>query len=142
MSDPPDSNSPPLETIVIENRLVEAKKPTEHILDLVKRRGYSDDARFAIRLALEEAMTNAIKHGNCGDPNKKVTVRFYVGPDQTIICVADEGPGFEPCDVPDCTASEHISKPNGRGIMLMKAYLDEISYSEQGNEVRLVKRNN
>ena len=142
MSHEPDPTPSQFETIVIQSSLTEAKKPAHRVQELVNRHGYSNDASFAIRLSLEEAMTNAIKHGNGGDASKRVTIRFYVGPDQTIICVADEGPGFEHCDVPDCTHPDRVSRPDGRGIMLMKSYLDDISYSERGNEVRLVKKNN
>ena len=61
--------------------------------------------------------------------------------DAPIVIVADEGPGFCPAHVPDCTAENRIARPDGRGIMLMNAYLDEVSYSKSGNAVRMVKRN-
>lgn len=141
MSDAAKAKNPPYMTFVIQNTLSAAKEPERAILELAKRQGYSSDSCFAIRLALEEALTNAIKHGNGGNPDKKVTIRYSIGPEEAIIYVADEGAGFEPCQVPDCTAPERISLPDGRGIMLMKAYLDEVTYSKRGSEVRLLKRN-
>jgi serine/threonine-protein kinase RsbW len=141
MSDESKRN-PPYAVMVIENTLQAAKEPERKILDLVKKYGYRSDACFAIRLALEEALTNAIKHGNGGDPNKRLTIRYSIGPEEAVIYVADEGAGFKPCEVPDCTAPDRISLPDGRGIMLMKAYLDEVTYSKRGNEIKLLKKNN
>jgi len=137
-----EADCPPLECLVIENTLVAAKEPERLILEAVEKHGFSNDATFAIRLGLEEALTNAIKHGNAGDPSKKITVKYYVGPDQFIVCIEDEGPGFRPARVPDCTDDARIGLPDGRGIMLMEAYLDDIRYSERGNKIRLIKKNN
>ncbi|UCG33168.1 MAG: ATP-binding protein [Phycisphaerales bacterium] len=141
MTDSDRPENPPETTMVIQNKLAAAREPEQAILEQARRHGYSNDACFAIRLALEEALTNAIKHGNGGDPSKRVTIRYSIGPEEAVICVADEGTGFEPCKVPDCTTPERISLPDGRGIMLMRAYLDEVTFSERGNEVRLLKRN-
>jgi len=140
MSDDSKRN-PPYVTVVIKNTLSAAKESERIILDLVEKRGYRSDASFAIRLALEEALTNAIKHGNKSDPNKYLTIRYSIGPQDAIIYVADEGAGFAPGEVPDCTAPDRISLPDGRGIMLMKAYLDEVAYSKRGSEIKLLKRN-
>ena len=89
--------------------------------------------------ALEEALSNAIRHGNRFDANKKITVSSCVGAEQTAITVADEGEGFDPGAVPDPTVDENLEKPCGRGIMLMRAYMDEVMYNKAGNEVRMVK---
>ena len=98
-------------------------------------------SRFAIKLALEEAITNAIRHGNRNDPTKHITVRYRVTPDEAVIWLSDEGRGFNPEVVPDPTLDENLNKPNGRGIMLMRAYMDEVSFGECGSQVRLVKVN-
>jgi len=127
--------------IIVPNDLSSAKRPEEAILGEVARHGYSESAVFAIKLALEEAMTNAVRHGNRCDPSKRVIVRYRVGPDCIEIEIADEGPGFEPERVPDPTLPENIDRPNGRGIMLMRAYLDLVEYLGRGNVVRLVKHN-
>lgn len=117
-----------------------AKQPEEEILRAVQEAGYDEEAAFAIKLALEEAMTNAVKHGNCNDCNKGITVRYNVTPETVVIIVRDEGCGFEPDSVPDPTAPERIILPNGRGIMLMRAYMDEVCYRDSGREVYLMKR--
>jgi len=127
--------------IEIPSTLADAKKPEVHILAEVERCGYDEDASFAIKLALEEAMTNAVRHGNCGDATKRIIVRYAVTPEMCVICVRDEGPGFRPKDIPDPTAPDRLSLPSGRGIMLMKAYMNDVEYRCDGREVRMVKRN-
>jgi serine/threonine-protein kinase RsbW len=127
--------------IIVPNDLAAAKVPEEAILADLVRFGYDQNAAFAVKLALEEAMTNAFRHGNKCDPNKHIKVRYVVTADLIEIEVHDEGPGFEPHAVPDPTQPEYIDRPHGRGIMLMKAYLDEVEYSNSGTSVRLVKRN-
>jgi len=116
-----------------------ARGLAEEVLGCAEAQGYGPEVCFAIRLALEEALSNAIRHGNRFDANKKITVSSCVGAEQTAITVADEGEGFDPGAVPDPTADENLEKPCGRGIMLMRAYMDEVIYNEAGNEVRLVK---
>ena len=130
-----------LEQIVIPSDLRAAKEPEQRILDELARQGYSEDARFAIKLALEEALTNAIKHGNRNDPRKHVTIRYRITPQRAIIAIRDEGRGFCPDNVPDPTADENLERPNGRGIMLMHAYMTRVRYNPAGNEVWLMREN-
>lgn len=129
-----------LKCVEVQSTLRDAKRPEEEILREVEGCGYSEDDRFAIKLALEEAMTNAVKHGNASDQSKKITVRYCVTPDQIVILVRDQGPGFNPGEIPDPTSPDRISLPNGRGIMLMRAYLTDVQFSECGREVCLIKR--
>lgn len=119
-----------------------AKEPEVEILKEVKRFGYCQEASFAIKLALEEAMTNAVKHGNSQDSSKSITVRYAVDAQRAIIIVRDEGGGFEPDTIPDPTKPDRLVLPSGRGIMLMRAYMDEVRYRDNGCEVYLMKRNN
>jgi len=124
----------------IRSRLEESPLPQEGILTQAEACGYSEDEIFAIKLALEEALTNAIKHGNRCDPGKCVTVRYAVTPEILVVLVRDEGEGFSPDKVPDPTSADRLNIPNGRGIMLLRAYMDELEYRDQGREVRFVKR--
>ena len=113
----------------------------DRILDDIHRYGYSSDSEFAIRIALEEAMVNAIKHGNGLDPGKKVHIESRVTPKRAEITIEDEGPGFDRAAVPDPTLEENLDKCSGRGILLMEAYMDEVKYSNGGRRVRMVKKN-
>lgn len=124
---------------VIPSNLCAAREIEEEILRQAEALGFSKECGFAIRLALEEAMVNAHKHGNKSDPNKKIFISYGVNAQRVIVRVRDEGPGFNPQCLPDCTAPDRISLPNGRGIMLMHAYLDQVCFNQCGNEVQLVK---
>lgn len=130
-----------LDELVIPNDLRSAKQPESHILALLVRHGYDPDTVFAIKLALEEAMTNAVKHGNRNDTSKCITVRYCVDPRRVVIMVRDEGCGFCPERVPDPTAEENLERPNGRGIMLMHSYMTRVCYNQAGNEVWMLKLN-
>lgn len=130
-----------MKEIVVKNDLASAKRPEELILSEIEKHGYCESAAFAIKLALEEAMTNAVRHGNRNDPQKNIYIQFKVTCECTEIVIRDEGEGFFVDTVPDPTRPENIDRPSGRGIMLMRAYLDEVVYSKSGNQVRLVKWN-
>jgi serine/threonine-protein kinase RsbW len=101
--------------------------------------GYPERERFAVRLALAEALVNGLRHGNRGDPSKRVRVSYRVGPDGVTAEVEDEGAGFDPAAVPDPTAPGSRERPCGRGLFLMRAYLTECRFSERGNRVTLRK---
>lgn len=131
----------PCKVIEIPSTLTDAKRPESLILKEIESSGYDEDSTFAIKLALEEAMTNAVRHGNCGDASKKVYVRYLVTPEHVVICVRDEGEGFCPDTIPDPTTPERLSLPCGRGIMLIKAYMNKVEYREDGREICMTKVN-
>lgn len=112
----------------------------ERIIELLERLNYPPRDVFGVRLALEEALVNAIKHGNRHDPDKQVHVHCRVDRESVQISIEDEGPGFIPGEVPDPTLEENLEKPSGRGIMLMRAFMSSIEYNETGNCVMLEKR--
>ena len=107
----------------------------------VEEAGFTPTSGFAIRLALDEALSNAVKHGNKLDPAKFVEVEYTVSDEGICIRIRDEGPGFEPATVPDPTLDENLERPHGRGIMLMRAYMTEVGYEDQGTCVMLIKTN-
>lgn len=125
--------------IVIASDLHAARDVEEQVLRIAESLGYSRECAFAIRLSLEEALVNAHRHGNRCDPHKKITISYEIDRQRAVIRIRDEGGGFDPCKVPDPTCPERICLPNGRGIMLMRSYLDEVAYNPPGNEVQLVK---
>lgn len=114
----------------------------ERIITLMEQHQYSMRDIFAMRLSLEEAITNAIRHGNGGDLKKSVSVVADVSDDKLRVVVEDEGDGFEPEDVPDPTAAEFINRPNGRGLMLMRAYLNFVEYSDGGTKLTMERVRN
>jgi serine/threonine-protein kinase RsbW len=111
------------------------------ILAEVERHGFNPNSIFATRLALEEALVNAIKHGNQLDPKKKVVVEAKVTKDKVEIEIEDEGPGFARTQIPDPTAEENLCKCSGRGILLIEAYMNSVSWSRGGRRVKMVRFN-
>lgn len=137
MVDP--NNEATFEVCKIASDLREACTPKDTILDRLTQWGFSAEATFAVKLALEEALTNAVKHGNRSDPAKRITVRFAVNSEKAVIIIRDEGGGFLPEKVPDCTSPDRLPVPNGRGIMLIRAYMNEVCYRDRGREVYMMK---
>jgi serine/threonine-protein kinase RsbW len=128
------------QTVEIPSTVDEIHRVQAVIQHELSRQGYDADTCFAVKLALEESLVNAVKHGNKFDPKCLVHVRFSINPRRISISVKDEGSGFDPTGVPDPTSDENLTKPNGRGIMLMRAYMDEVSYNRRGNEVTMIRR--
>jgi serine/threonine-protein kinase RsbW len=127
--------------LTIPSELVASRDVQKAILDEVARFHYDEGAVFAIKLALEEGMTNAIKHGNKYDPGKHVHVEYSITAQQVEIIIEDEGPGFDPVEVPDPTHEENLEKCSGRGILLIGAYMTKAEYSTGGRRLRMVKIN-
>jgi serine/threonine-protein kinase RsbW len=101
--------------------------------------GYREEDIFGVRLALEEALVNAIKHGHKYDPSKRVTVRYRIRPEHVLVDVEDQGPGFDPSGVPDPTAPENLERASGRGLLLMRCYTSWLRHNKRGNRVLLCK---
>jgi serine/threonine-protein kinase RsbW len=100
---------------------------------------YDERDIFSVKLALEEALVNAIKHGNQMDRTKKVRIYYCITPKRLEIDIADEGPGFDPQDVPDPMAAENLERPCGRGLLLMRHYMNEVVFHPPGNRITMVK---
>ncbi|WP_397571831.1 ATP-binding protein [Schlesneria sp. T3-172] len=125
--------------VVIQSDYESGQSIVERIMEVVSQTGFSTRDQFGIRLAVDEAVTNAIKHGNQLSPEKKVRIDFRKSDAGVRIEIEDEGDGFRPEDVPDCTADENLERPTGRGLMLMREFMTRIEYSEKGNRVVLEK---
>jgi serine/threonine-protein kinase RsbW len=124
---------------LIPSDLNEARMVQEAIENQLKHNQYEDKEIFGIKLALEEAIVNAIKHGNQMDNNKKVHVHFRVLPERFDIGITDEGPGYDPEDVPDPLADENLERPSGRGLFLMRHYMTEVTVHPPGNRLTMCK---
>jgi serine/threonine-protein kinase RsbW len=121
---------------------VEARKVQEEIERQLQTTLFTEKEIFSIKLALEEALVNAIKHGNQCDRTKKVRIAYRVDRERFDVEIRDEGPGFDPADVPDPTAIENLERPCGRGLMLMRYYMTEVNFSTGGNSVSMTKLRN
>ena len=112
----------------------------ERIVSRLESLEYSVRDVFGVRLALEEALVNAIKHGNGLDPDKTVRVNCLIEDDLLRVEIEDQGPGFSMGEVPDPTAEENLERPCGRGIMLIKSFMTNVEYNAKGNRVVLEKK--
>jgi len=124
---------------VIPSDLGQAHCVQDAIEIQLKECHFDDKEIFGIRLALEEAIVNAMKHGNQMDPAKKVHVRFRVLPERIDVGVTDEGPGYDPGDVPDPLADENLERPCGRGLFLIQHYMTEVMVHPPGNRLTMSK---
>jgi serine/threonine-protein kinase RsbW len=109
--------------------------------------GLDDDSLHWVSVAVRECVVNAIKHGNKNDESKRVVVEFSAiplhDPSELVIRVADEGEGFDPEEVANPLAPENILKSSGRGIFLIRSFMDDVQLQRgktRGMEVRMVKR--
>lgn len=97
----------------------------------------SEDTFANMMTCLNEALINAIKHGNKMDPEKKVIINAEVEPKRIVWTIADEGPGFDYSTLPDPTAPENIENLTGRGVFIIKHLADQCIFNAAGNEVEL-----
>jgi len=109
------------------------------IMNAMERHGYSKAARFAVRLAVQEAIANAFHHGHEKlPPTTPIDLKYKVDSAAVAISVTDKGPGFVPSAVPDPTLDENLEVPSGRGLMLIRAYMSHVSHNDRGNVVEMV----
>ena len=124
---------------VFPSDLNEGRHVQEIIEAQLRQCQYEDKEVFGIRLALDEAIVNAIKHGNQMDPSKRVHVRFRILADRFDVVVIDEGSGYNPEEIPDPLAAENLERASGRGLFLMRHYMSEIIVHPPGNRLSLCK---
>jgi serine/threonine-protein kinase RsbW len=137
----PKSPQPEATTLLIPNRRDEIERAQDRLLEALGRAGYDESARFAVRLAVEEALSNAFNHGHRDLPaSVPVKLEWTVRPGEVRLLVEDQGPGFKPELVPDPTLDENLEIPTGRGLLLMRAYMFSVEYAGRGNSVRMVYR--
>jgi len=134
-----DVSSAAAADVTIPSDPAEARRVQDDIERLLHARHINEREVFSIKLALEEALVNAIKHGNQMDRTKKVRIAYQLHADRFDVHITDEGPGFDPSDVPDPTAFENLERPCGRGLMLMRHYMTEVAFNERGNSVAMSK---
>ena len=113
----------------------------DKVIQLIGRAGCAQPRQTDVEIAVFEALANAVIHGNRQDAGKRVHILCQVQPGgQLSIVVKDEGPGFDPVKVPDPTTAENVESEHGRGILLMKTFMDEVQFEAGGSEVHMRKR--
>ncbi len=127
-------------TIVIKASSEIACKLCREIVEQIDTNSFSQKDIFNIKLAIEEAMINAVEHGNQLDTKKNITIDYSITSETFEISITDDGEGFQPNMVPDPREDENIHRVTGRGIVLMKALMDSVEYNERGNSVHMFKR--
>lgn len=109
--------------------------------DFAARAGFDEDTVPNIAMAVREAAVNAVLHGNAYNPAKRITVSFEANSDALVVRVIDQGPGLDPSNLPDPLAPENILRGSGRGIFLIRAFMDEVHFRQlhPGTELTLIK---
>ena len=130
------------EEFSIPSDLAEARRVQDEIEEALQANGYGEKDIFSIRLALEEALVNAIKHGNQLDPGKTVRGFYAVTPDRFEVRIEDEGPGFVPDELPDPTDPINIERQCGRGVFLIRNFMTSVEYHGCGNVLSMTKERN
>jgi len=125
--------------ITVKSIHAEVSEQCRQILETAVRNGFSSEEIFAIHLAIEEALINAIKHGNKADPARNITISYSVTSDRLQISISDEGAGFNYRNLPDPREDENLCKDSGRGVLLMREYMDKVEFNSSGNCVHMVK---
>ncbi|MDD5438599.1 MAG: ATP-binding protein [Candidatus Omnitrophica bacterium] len=106
---------------------------------LSKKKDAHRDILFDIKLCVEEAVRNAIVHGNKSEPNLPVDISYDIADNKIIIVVEDRGTGFHPANLPDPTHADNLFKESGRGVYLMYKLMDKVHYNARGNSVTMEK---
>ena len=142
MSTPaPHPASPQSANLRVHNARGEIDAAEERLLSIMTEHGYGEAARFAVRLAFEEAVVNAFRHGHKGlPPDTAAEVSFRIGDEEAVIAVTDQGPGYNPVEVPDCTLDENLEKVSGRGLMLIRSFMTGVRHELGGRRLVMTYR--
>jgi serine/threonine-protein kinase RsbW len=125
------------------SRVATVAEAAAAVSQFLNRLGIGEEIAFGVDMAVREAVTNAVIHGNKLDEAKVVEVKLSNTPERFEISVHDQGSGFNPNDVPDPTKDENLLKTSGRGIFFMRNFMDEVDWSAGptgGTTVRMVKK--
>ncbi|HLH06373.1 MAG TPA: ATP-binding protein [Terriglobales bacterium] len=125
----------------LDSTLESVNEAEQKASELASASGFDEEEALRIEMAVREAAVNAVYHGNGYDPNKKMTLAFERTEDALVITVSDEGHGLDPETLPDPLAPENLLKPSGRGIFLIRSFMDEVRFRklDPGTEITLIK---
>ena len=123
----------------IENDSHLLKEVSNKLISALKEKGIDEEIIFDIHVGFEEALRNAMLHGNKEHPGKKVYIETEMTENSIIITVEDEGEGFDHKRIPDPTIGENLLKEGGRGVYLIRHLMDEVRYEDGGRKVVMIK---
>ena len=126
------------ETLVIQSDPDNVVKVDEWAERIAVEMGFTEDHRDDIAISVTEAVNNAISHGNENDPNRRVIIEFEKRKDSLKVTVRDEGCGFNLIDVDDPRKPENLMKPCGRGVLIIRKLMDEVSFTYGKNRMQVV----
>ena len=129
--------------LVLPSRIEAIEDAAAAVAEFVSRSGVKPEVVFGVDMAVREAITNAVLHGNRQDESKVVEIRCTNSATHLEITVRDRGEGFNPDSVPDPTDPQNLMKSSGRGILFMRTFMDEVGWSHHpqgGTVVRMVKK--
>ena len=133
------SDLPISRSVVVSSTPAAVADVYRNMVPALQAQHFSEEDVFAVHLALEEAFINAVKHGNKMEPSKAVKIDYAVERDKIEICITDEGAGFDPEVIPDPRYGDNLYKPAGRGMLLMRSFMDVVEYAGRGNSVRMIR---
>ncbi|MGC1872917.1 MAG: ATP-binding protein [Acidobacteriaceae bacterium] len=125
----------------LDSSLDSVNKVEEAAEQLAQKSGLDEDQTFQLTMAVREAAVNAVLHGNAYDPEKKITASFENNGSSLIIRISDQGNGLDPATLPDPLAPENLLNGSGRGIFLIRSFMDEVHFKllHPGTELTLIK---
>ncbi len=123
----------------IPSRTSAAEEIVDALLAQLEQEQWDSHDLFGVHLAVEEALVNAIIHGNKEDPSKSVHVCLKANHRRLRVEITDQGSGFNPSQVPDPTRGELLDVPHGRGIMLIRSYMTRVEFKGRGNQLIMEK---
>ena len=128
-------------TLTLDSTLASVDRVEQTAEQLAAQAGVEENARFGITMAVREAAANAVFHGNLGDKEKQITASFENTGQSLIFSIADQGEGLDPETLPDPLAPENLLRGSGRGIFLIRSFMDEVRFRQlhPGTELTLVK---
>ncbi len=123
----------------LPSRLESVEEAAEAAEHFAKQNGFGEEARYAIDMAVRESVANAVKHGNKLDETKNVEITFENSERGFEITIRDFGAGFAVEEIPDPTNPENLLKANGRGVLFMRSFMDEVEWSNHADGGMIVK---
>jgi len=125
----------------LESTLESVNRAEQSASEAAAQAGFAEDEQYQVAMAVREAAVNAVLHGNAYDPGKRFMVAYETTGEALVITITDQGKGLDPGNIPDPLAPENLMKGSGRGIFLIRAFMDEVKIrnTNPGTEITLIK---